>query len=510
MTLRSSPVPSFEALPNPRGGHVPAAQSGLADALAALERRGDVARPLQRAAQALRDAGWLAAARFADTLLFASPLAVTASSQTDASARTQTVAPAADAAAAQADRSANGANGANGAHTDSANGGDARERFTAALYDLSAALERHNLRELACSPTLFARQQALCEVLAPHAPGFSLAFEDVALVGRPVPPAGLRSQPGQRLARVRARFEAALLPALKTHDNGNRAAAAWANAAFDEMDTCLAELAGNDPYDFWRLAAACGRSLRRGMPSWGAADARRFYARCNLVLADHARGQQRAPQSLVRATLALLWRDYALFGAAAEDTTDVDLLRDYGLTADWHVAGTQASEALWEAGSAQADALAARVAPTRELGALAVNANAYEDFLQTADASMAALNEAVADTWSPERASGALLKADAAYRLGSAAWALGLGHVALLADALGLAWRRVAHAVAPAGASASSAATQGFAAPDAATLERAGEALRAMLLKVAVGVAQPDSGAAVQALGRAIGERAPG
>jgi hypothetical protein len=463
---------SFEALPNPRGGHVPAAQTALAEAATALGQRGDVAVPLQRAAQALRDAGWLAAARFADTLLLASPLAVAVATP----------------APAQADD----------------DDGDARERFAAALHDLGAALERHNLREIACSPTLFARQHALCEVLAPHAPGFSLSFEDVALAGRPVPPALLRAQPGQRLARLRARFEAALLPALKTHDNGSRAAAAWASAAFDEMDACLAELAGNDPYDFWRLAAACGRALRRGALSWGDADARRFYARCNLVLADHARGLQRAPQSLVRATLALLWRDYALFGAAAEDTADVELLRDYGLSVDWHVAGTQASEALWEAGSAHADAVASRVAPTRELGVLTVNANAYEDFLQTADASMTALNEAAGDALAPERASRALLKADAAYRLGSAACALGLGHVALLADALGLGWRRVAHAAAPGVA----AGHDGPAAPDAVELERAGEALRAMLLKVAVGVAQPDSTPAVQALGQAIGDTA--
>jgi hypothetical protein len=485
MTLRPSPLPSFEALPNPRGGHVPAAQTGLADAAAALEQRGDVAVPLQRAAHALREAGWLAAARFAHTLLLASPLAIAGSA----------LAP-------------HGAQAVRSAGAEAAEGSDAHERFTAALHDFAAALERHNLRELACSPTLFAHQRALCEVLAPHAPGFSLSFEDVALIGRPVPPAALRAQPAQRLARVRARFEAALLPALKTHENGSRAAAAWASAAFDELDACVAELAGPDPHDFWRLAATCGRALRRGMPSWGDADARRFYARCNLVLADHARGLQLAPQSLVRATLALLWRDYALFGAAAEDTADVELLRDYGLTVDWHVAGTQASEALWEAGSAQADALASRIAPTRELGALTVNANAYEDFLQTADASMTLLNEPGADKPSPERASGALLKADAAYRLGSAAWALGLGHVALLADALGLGWRRVAHAAAPVGASSSSARAASLAAPHGAALEHAAEALRAMLLKVAAGVAQPDSSAAVQALGRAIGESA--
>ncbi|TDV34744.1 hypothetical protein C7405_107143 [Paraburkholderia caballeronis] len=495
MTVRLTSAPSLEALPNPRGGHVPAARSALAEAARALEQHGDVATPLQHAVHALHDAGWLAAARFADTLLIASPLAVAgaAPSQAGAPARASAGAHAADAATAP----------------DRDHAGDARTRFVAALHDLSAALDRHSLSEIACSPTLFAHQQALCEVLAPHAPGFALAFEDVALAGRPVPPAQLRPQPGQRLAQLRARFEAALLPALRAQDNGSRAAAAWADAAFGEMDACLTDLAGPDPYDFWRLAAACGRALRRGAQTSGETEARRFYARCNLALADHARGLRVAPQSLVRSTLALLWRDYALFGASADDTADVELLRDYGLTVEWHVAGSQASDALWEAGSMEADQVASRVAPTRELGALAVNANAYEDFLQTADASMAALNETPGEAGTPERASAALLKADAAYRLGANAWALGLGHVALLADALGLAWRRVAHAAAGAASSASaSAAAPAFVEPDAASLEHAGEALRATLLKVAAGVAQPDVTAAVDALGRAIGHSA--
>jgi len=495
MTVRSLAVPSFDALPNPRGGHVPAAQDGLADAALALAQRGDVASPLQRVVEALREAGWLAAARFADTLLLASPLAIAASASGSVAGQTA----AASRTSSGAMRGSEPANAA--ALADPRN---AHERFTAALQDFGAALARRNLRELACSPSLFARQQALCEVLAPHAPGLSLSFEDVALAGRPVPAASLRAQPGQRLARSRARFEAALLPALRTlnhGDSGSRAVAAWADAAFDEMDACFADLASDDPYDFWRLAGACGRALRRGAQWWGDADARRFYARCNLALADHARGLPRAPQSLVRATLALLWRDHALFGAAAEDTAEVELLRDYGLTVDWHVAGTQASQALWEAGAAQADALALTIAPTRELGALSVNANAYEDFLQTADASMTTLNQAASAAGSPEHAGGALLKADAAYRLGAAACALGLGHVALLADALGLGWRRVAHAASPAAAPRGSVAV-----PDAATLERASEALRAMLLKVAAGVAQPDSTAAVRSLGEAIGD----
>ncbi len=50
----------------------------------------------------------------------------------------------------------------------------------------------------------------------------------------------------------------------------------------------------------------------------------------------------------MRAALALLWHDYALYGASAEDSVQVDVLRDYGLTVDWHVAASQASEEAWE------------------------------------------------------------------------------------------------------------------------------------------------------------------
>lgn len=483
MSLRSTFVAHFEALPNPRGGRVPLAQAALAEVLAALEAHGDVATPLRRAARTLRDAGWLAAARFADTLLLASPLAMVAP------ARVVTH-------PGQPLRSAPDDDTDAGVHM----------LFRDATADLLAALERHNLRELSCSPALYARQHALFEVLAEHTPGVSLHYEDVALLGRPVAPATLRAQPAHKLAQLRARYEAALLPALKTRlSSGNRAAAAWANAAFDEMNTCFAELASSDPYDYWRLALACARAQRRGASVWGEDEVRRFYARCNLLLGDHAHGLRVAPQSLVRATLALLWRDYALFGAAAEDTADVELLHDYGVTVEWHVAGTQASEALWEVSATQADAVAS-VAPTRQLGALAVNANAYDDFLQTADASVVEL-EGHARTHArraPRDAAQALLAAEAAYRLGAAAWALGLGHVGLLADALGLAWRRTAHAVAQVEAGEAERAANPVEAPDAAAIEHASEALRAMLHKIAAGVPQPDATGAVRALGAAI------
>ncbi|WP_322030640.1 hypothetical protein [Paraburkholderia sp. J76] len=487
MSHPSSSDVRFEALPNPRGGTVPFAHGALAQALTALEEQRDVARPLRQAARTLHDAGWVSAARFADTLLLASPLALAAPVP---------VAP------------------APGLPTrplhapEEAQGAEMRGLFSEALEDLVAALDRRNLRELACSPALFARQHALVVALAEHMPGIALAYEDVALQGRPLPPASLHPQPAQRFGQVRARFEQALLHALKSQvGNGSRAADALALAAFDEMDACMAELSSSDPYDFWRLAAACGRALRRGAASWGDEGVRRLYARCNLLIGEHARGLRFAPQTLVRSTLALLWRDYALFGAAAEDTADVDLLHDYGLTVVWHIAGTQASEALWEAGSAQAGALAARVAATRELGALVVNGNAYEDFLQTADAAMIALGTHSrtltlrGEGANPEPAD-ALVAAEAAYRIGAAAWALGLGHVGQLADALGLAWRRTAHAATLAALDAHGAPS--VRPPGAEAIEHASEALRAMLHKVAAGIAQPDAAPAVRALGVAI------
>ncbi|WP_233800134.1 hypothetical protein [Paraburkholderia sp. HP33-1] len=463
MTLRSAAPVSFDALPNPRGGAIRPAELALAEASLAFEQRDESGAALLRASHALRTAGWLSAQRFADALVRLSPLASGEPAEAE----------------------------------------NARPVFGAALNDFRAALERHNLRELSCSPTLFNHYVELCSQLAEHTPGSAVAFEDLALCARPVPPASLHAQSADRLAHLRARYERALLPVLRSQaDTGSAVALAVTNAALDELDAVFTELAGPDPYDFWRLARACAKALRARGHAIRDIDARRFYARCNLALADHARGIERAPRSLVRATLALLWRDYALFGAAAQDADQVEVLHDFGLTVDWHVAGTQSSEALWEAG-----ALAAQSLPhTRDLGVLSVNANAYEDFLQTADASIEALAAHARAADQPEKAdpSEALQAGDAAYRLGSAACALGLGHVALLADALGLAWRRRAHAGV---ATPAVRAHVIVGAPPADTLEQAAEALRATLHKVAAGVA-PAGGnltqTALAALTRAI------
>ncbi|WP_321956869.1 hypothetical protein [Burkholderia cenocepacia] len=431
MTSDPANVPHPDALPNPRGGAVRAADAWLAAAADAFERRDDAAAPLSAAAAVLAEAGWLPAARFAGQLSAAVPLVATEPTSAG---------------------------------------------WRAALRDFRAAVGRHNLRELACSPVLFQHFRALRAQSAADL-RTSAPLDALALVGRAVPPATLRALPDAFAIRIRARYEQALLGVLRAEHGAP-------GAALDELDAMLAALTDDGPYDFWRLAAACVRALRAS----GAPELKRFLARTNLLLGEHAQGRRSAPPELVRETVALLWRDFALFGAAAEDVALVDVLHDYGLTVDWHVAGTPASEALWEADAARAEHEAVTAAPTRVLGVVTVNAHAYEDFLQTADASMAdlAANPAAADPGAAWHASAA------AYRVGTAACALGLGHAALLADTLGLAWRRAAHGV--------PLADGGLDAH-----RHASDMLRAALLKIAAGVAPPDLTAASEALGTALG-----
>lgn len=445
--MTSADLPSLYALPNPRGAAVREAEAALAEARRASEAQVAVVGPLLRAAQALRQAGWLAAQRFTDALVLAGPFA----------------------------------------------SGDFLPQFDAALADFHAALMRRNLCELACSPALFAHYCELHAEVARHTQTYAVALEDLALAGRPIAPATMRASSAPALAVLRARYEQALLPLLKGQEG--------AQTALDELDGCIAELAGSDPYDVWRLACLCARSLRaNGRAQAGDPQAKRFYARCNLLLAEQAQGLHLAPRSFVRAALALLWRDYALYGAAAEDADAVELLKDYGLTVAWHVAATQSSEIAWEQSAADAEANGGAV--VRELGAISAPVYAYEDFLQTADASMTALavsTDAAFAATTPDAAA-AEHAAQAAYRLGAAAQALGLGHVALLADALGLAWRRSAYA-------ARAASPQW--APARRSIEQAGEALRAMLLRVAAGVAPPDSAVPLALLTQAIERAVP-
>ena len=440
MTPQSGFTNTFEALPNPRGGSVRIADMALTDAQHAFLRDGDTTGVLRRAIGALQLAGWLPAQRFGETLALVSPLA--------------------------------------GLNEKS------RNQFAEALRDFSAAVERRNLRELACSTLLFDHYRALHALLAAHTRAAPVSFDDLALVGRAIAPATLRAISPERMARVRAHYERALLMLLRSKpgDKG----APGETEIMSILDACLADLAGPDAYDFWRLAAAVIGALR--LHPDNVADAHRLYARFNLVLADQAHGSTHAPKSLVRATLALLWRDYALYGASAEDSAQVDVLRDYGLTVDWHVSGTQSSEAIWER-----NVLAAREAPTRDLGVLRVNASAYEDFLSDAEPAIAALIEdgGLAREAGHIEPSAALKAADAAYRLGAAACALGLGHVALLADTLGLAWRRIAH---------EAQITPERQVLDANIPERAARALGSMLHQAAAGIAPSEGGAAVGAL----------
>jgi hypothetical protein len=440
MTTLSGLTNTFQALPNPRGGAVRIAEMALTDAQHAFLREGDTLSVLRRAIGALHAAGWLPAQRFAETLVLVSPLG-------GLSEKT-------------------------------------RNQFAEALRDFGFAVERRNLRELACSTLLFEHYRGLHALMAAHTRAAPVSFDDLALAGRAIPPATLRSVSPERLGRVRAHYERALLVLLRSKVDEERGQA----ETMSILDACLADLAGPDPYDFWRLAGAVVQALRLQPDADNAADARRLYARFNLILADQARGLTHAPKSLVRAALALLWRDYALYGASAEDSAQVDVLRDYGLTVHWHVAATQASEEAWERSAEQA-----RDGSTRDLGVLRVNAAAYEDFLTSAEPAIGALIEQGAAARETERIDvpAALKAADAAYRLGSAACALGLGHVALLADTLGLAWRRIAY--------------EAQMLPDSQPLdatipERAAQALGAMLHQAAAGIAPSEGGASVAAL----------
>jgi len=439
MTTLSGLTNTFQALPNPRGGAVRIAEMALTDAQHAFLRDGDTLGVLRRAIGALHAAGWLPAQRFAETLVLVSPLA-------GLSEKT-------------------------------------RNQFAEALRDFGFAVERRNLRELACSTLLFDHYRGLHALMAAHTRAAPVSFDDLALAGRAIPPATLRSVSPERLGRVRAHYERALLVLLRSKVDEERGQA----ETMSILDACLADLAGPDPYDFWRLAGAVVQALRLQPDADNAADARRLYARFNLILADQAHGLTHAPKSLVRAALALLWRDYALYGASAEDSDQVDVLRDYGLTVHWHVAGTQASEEAWEKTAEQA-----RDASTRDLGVLRVNAAAYEDFLTSAEPAIGALIEhGAAREAGRIDVQAAIKAADAAYRLGSAACALGLGHVALLADTLGLAWRRIAYEaqMMPDGPPL-----------DATIPERAAQALGAMLHQAAAGIAPSEGGSSVAAL----------
>jgi len=380
-----------------------------------------------------------------------------------------------------------------------------RALFGAALYDFRAAVIRHNLWELACSDVLFAHYQLLRSFVSPEPKGPSpITLDELALAGRPIPPAALSAKLSDtKFFQCRARYERALLGVLRSTDQER------ALTELDTLETCFAALTGPDAYDFWRLATAVLKALRNGGRACQP-DALRLYARFNLVLAEQqTRSALVAPVATVRCAVALLWREFALHGSSQDDCGYIELLRDYGLSINQQSADGGTAGSLWDSDTSAGDVGTSGDAAAmpkyvqqqsmpiprqslRGIGALRVHVLVYEDFLQTADAAIAALTiQTAASPHEANRpdASAALQAADAAYRLGAAACAAGLGSIAILADALGLAWRRLAHAAA--GSATAVTTTNSHALQDGA------EALRRLLHQVAAGVAPANPAASL-------------
>jgi hypothetical protein len=515
MDPRLPPDDRSFAIANPRGGALPDCETALAAAGHALTLRTDPIRELTRAADVLRQAGWTSALRLAETLILTAPRVT--------------------------------------------EGGAPRAIFDAALRAFTAAIKRRNLNELACSPTLFEHYRHLSMLLAGDDRVIHVSLDDLALAARPVPAATLSPLPRpDAWFHLRSRYERALLPVLRAHADDAPALLAQVDSCLDELDACMAELVGPDPYDMWRLAAGALQSLRALQNAGDAAQAHAKWviARLNLLLAEHARGGSYAAPELVRATLAAVWQPLALGydlsadaksgrneangvdaadggsgrGEASPMLADVppraaqaSLLRDYGISAAYWTSNDSDATALWEAPHGLAGSMpgggvddpgyaasveslrvasagADRTARTsRRVGPLLIDANAYEDFLQVADASMAELNEEARSEFAASGVRGdpfaAFRAAEAAYRLGAHAWALGLGSLAILADALGLGWRRIAHG-------ASGASPQTTVSPKA--LYAASEALRRLLHQIAAGIPPSDPAAALYDLASAI------
>jgi hypothetical protein len=379
---------------NPLGGALLDAEHALADARAGFRSGADPFSGIHRAVTALRTAGWLPAVLYAEALDACGPIA----------------------------------------HIQS-------PLYVGALTDLIYAVTMRNLPALARSPLLFERYRALR--IAAQGDGVRVAYDEFALAGRTVPPARFSKVTVDDLRAVRARYETALLGALRGGaDDRTR------ESALIELEWCASALTGSEPLDMWRLAHACLHMLREN--GLRLADDRRLLAGFNMLLADQAGGAAAAPPPLVRSAVALLWRESSVQALATpnQPVEHADLLRDYGLCVGMPPMPADSPETLWEREAARAE-LDSRVSRgmtgdalevdrTRYIGPLVVAAGAYEDFLATADASMAALSERhplKVDSVSAAQAS------DAACRMATASATLGLGQVGLLADALALAWR---------------------------------------------------------------------
>jgi hypothetical protein len=232
----------------------------------------------------------------------------------------------------------------------------------------------------------------------------------------------------------------------------------------------------------------------------GDVELKRFCARCNLALAAwQADRNASPPASLASTAIALVWREATWgAGAAKGSSPHADLLRDYGLTmavpplepstaaaalpSDYGARGQTADATRDTTSAATVDVAPAFPGRLRALGPLRIEADAYEDFLSAAEA---AIEQLVAPAGSSASAATASRIADAAAGLGAGAWAANLGRVALLADALGAAWRQVAKEY----TEVPGAGGHGVIASE---LEPAADALRRMLHQVAAGMAPSD------------------
>jgi len=95
--------------------------------------------------------------------------------------------------------------------------------------------------------------------------------------------------------------------------------------ALDELDAVFNELAGPDPYDFWRLAKACAKALRAGGQTASEPEARRFYARPYQVLEAG-----RFAAALREAVTDPLLRRLPVAGAVDQFTDSTDAAGDPG------------------------------------------------------------------------------------------------------------------------------------------------------------------------------------
>ncbi len=400
----------IQTLLNSRKGAVLEAEQALNAACAALAEHGDLdelSSALQQSEQALRVAGWQHALCFNQALLMAAPFIA------DNDAR--------------------------------------RTSFEAALSDFTAALCRRNLRELASSTQLIEHYRTLCASANPERSSI-ISFDEFALAKRLVPQALLCTElSAHEITRLRERYEHALLIVLRTSAQQASSAPLLAEDALDELDACLAALAHSSPYNLWYLASACVRAQREAGVAYDD-DAKRLYASYNLLLSSQMsqieanNGMTCAPHSVVRTSVALLWRAFAIEGAAPKSGEYVQLLRDYGLSVAWRLIDLNPEQASDYAEGAQL-LYDTDSSEDQQIGALTLNGSAHENFLVMADLSIATLTkytDVVAASDKPQ-AGLALQASEAAYCLANLACQIGLAKLAWLADMLGLAWRRYAY-----------------------------------------------------------------